>query len=378
VESIPVGVPRKTLLVIDGAFIGGGQKHVLALAARLSRPGLEVAVACEANGYLVDHLRQGGIPHHVVRLSTKPSPRALAETVDAIRASHAELVHTHGGTAGLYGRLAARWVGGVRTVHTYHGIHYLHDQRPAKRLVRRAIDRFLLRWTDEVICVAHNDKELALGEKLALPDHVSVIHNGIDIAGFDTRRTGEERLAQRNGEFIVGTVGRLHEQKGHIFLLQAAALIRQAHPQVRFRIIGDGPLRPALEARARELGVGEAVEFLGARDDIAEQMRDFDVFVLPSLWEGLPYVLLEAMAAGLPIVTTDFRGVREVISDGSEAIVVPTRNAEALADAIAELMRDRALWVERGAKGAQVVRERFSLDAMVEQTLKVYARAMRV
>jgi glycosyltransferase involved in cell wall biosynthesis len=236
----------------------------------------------------------------------------------------------------------------------------------------------LLRWTDEVICVAHNDKELALGEKLALPDHVSVIHNGIDIAGFDTRRTGEERLAQRNGEFIVGTVGRLHEQKGHIFLLQAAALIRQAHPQVRFRIIGDGPLRPALEARARELGVGEAVEFLGARDDIAEQMRDFDVFVLPSLWEGLPYVLLEAMAAGLPIVTTDFRGVREVISDGSEAIVVPTRNAEALADAIAELMRDRALWVERGAKGAQVVRERFSLDAMVEQTLKVYARAMRV
>ena len=119
------------------------------------------------------------------------------------------------------------------------------------------------------------------------------------------------------------------------------------------------------------------MEFLGARDDVAEQMREFDAFVLPSLWEGLPYVLLEAKAAGLPIITTDFGGVREVIADGSEAIIVPTRNAQALADGIVELMRDRALWAERGARGAQAVRERFSLEAMVEQTLKVYERAMR-
>ena len=369
--------PRKILLVIDGAFIGGGQKHVLELADRLIRHHRDVAVACEARGYLVDQLRQRGIPHHVVRLSTRPSLRGIADTVDALQASHAELVHTHGGTAGLYGRLAARWIGRVRTVHTYHGVHYLHDQRPAKRLARRAIDQFLLRWTDEVICVAQSDKELALRERLALPDHVSVIYNGIDVTRFHSHRRNDEGVAKQGGELILGTVGRLHEQKGHSFLLEAAALIRQAHPQVRFRIIGDGPLRPVLEARARELGVEATVEFLGARDDIPDQLREFDAFVLPSLWEGLPYVLLEARAAGLPIITTDFSGVREVIADASEAIIVPRRNARSLADAIVELLRNRALWVERGAKGAQVVRERFSLDAMVEQTLKVYARAMR-
>jgi glycosyltransferase involved in cell wall biosynthesis len=372
-----VGVPQKILLVIDGAFIGGGQKHVLALAERLAMRGIEVAVACEASGYLVDQLRQGRIPHHPVRLSTRPSARALGETIDAVRGSHAQLVHTHGGTAGLYGRLAARWVGGVRTVHTYHGIHYLHDRRRGKRLVRRAIDRFLVRWTDEVICVAQSDRELALREKLALPDHVSVVHNGIDISRFALPRTHDERSMQRNGEFIVGTVGRLHEQKGHIFLLQAAALIRQTHPQVRFRIIGDGPLRAALQARARELGVSGIVEFLGARDDVPVQMQEFDVFVLPSLWEGLPYVLLEAMAAGVPIVTTDFSGVREVISDGVEGVIVPSGNPQALATALVDLLKDHARRAERGTKGAQLVKERFSLDAMVERTLEVYARAMR-
>jgi glycosyltransferase involved in cell wall biosynthesis len=372
-----VGEPRKILLVIDGTFIGGGQKHVLELAGRLVRRRLDVAVACEASGYLVDQLRQCGIPHHVVRLSTRPSLRAIADTVDAIRSSRAELVHTHGGTAGLYGRLAARWIGKVRTVHTYHGIHYLHDRRPGKRLARRAIDRFLLRWTDEIICVAQSDQKLALRERLALSDHVSVIYNGIDITQFHPHRSSDNGVPRRSGEFIVGTVGRLHEQKGHIFLLEAAALIRQTHPQVRFRIIGDGPLRTALEARARALGIEAAVEFLGARDDVAEQMREFDAFALPSLWEGLPYVLLEARAAGLPIITTDFSGVREVIADANDAIIVPTRDAQALADAIVELMRNRALWVRRGASGAQVVRERFSLDTMVEQTLNVYARAMR-
>jgi glycosyltransferase involved in cell wall biosynthesis len=371
-----VGEPRKILLVIDGAFIGGGQKHVLALAEGLINRGVAIAVACEASGYLVDQLRQRGIPHHVVRLSTRPSLRALADTLEAIRASGAELVHTHGGTAGLYGRLAARWVGAVRTVHTYHGIHYLYDRRRGKRVVRRGIDRFLLRWTDEIICVAQSDKELALSEGLALTDKLSVVHNGIDLAPFEMASASERRPGGRNGEFVVGTVGRLHEQKGHIYLLEAAALVRQTHPQVRFRIIGDGPLRLALEARTRELGLEAAVEFLGARDDVAEQMRGFDAFVLPSLWEGLPYVLLEAMAAGLPIVTTDFTGAREVVGDASEAMIVPTRNAQALADAIVELMRNRAIWVERAAKGAQVVRDRFSLDTMIGQTLNVYLRAM--
>jgi len=372
-----VGKLRSILLLIDGAFVGGGQKHVLALADRLSARGFHAAVACEASGYLVDQLCHGNLPHHTVRLSTRPSLRALGDTVDAIRASGAQLIHTHGGTAGLYGRLAAHRVGGTRTVHTYHGIHYLHDRKRGKRLVRRAIDRFLLRWTDEVICVAQSDKALALREGLALPDHVSVIHNGIDTTRFDTRRRSEEGPARRRGELMVGTVGRLHEQKGHVFLLEAAALIRQTHPQVRFRIIGDGPLRSALEARARELGLEATVEFLGARDDVPDQMREFDAFVLPSLWEGLPYVLLEARAAGLPIITTDFSGVREVIADASDALIVPTRNAQALADGIAELVRHRAVWAERGAKGAELVRERFSLDAMVEQTLKVYARAMK-
>jgi glycosyltransferase involved in cell wall biosynthesis len=364
------------LLIIDDASIGGGQQHVLALAERLTARGLNVAVACEARGYLVDELYRGTIPHHAVRLPESPSARGLADLAKVIRACGAQLVHTHGGTAGFYGRFAARWVGGIRTVHTYHGIHYLHDRRPRARYLHRAIDRFLLGWTDEVICVSKSDKDLALREKLALPDHVSVIYNGIDLARFEMSEAGDTRTGQRNDYFIVGTVGRLHEQKGHIYLLKAAALIHQAHPQARFRIIGDGPLRESLEAQSRALGVNGIVEFLGARDDVPAQLRQFDLFILPSLWEGLPYVLLEAMAAGLPIVTTDVGGVMEMFADGREGIVVPSRNAHALAAAVVELMGNGARLADLGVNGARVVKERFSLDAMIEQTVDVYSRAM--
>jgi glycosyltransferase involved in cell wall biosynthesis len=360
------------LLVIDDASIGGGQQHVLALAERLTGQGVEVAVACEASGYLVDELRSRRITQYPLRLPENPSLRALADTIKVIRARGARLVHTHGGTAGFYGRLGARRLGYVRTVHTYHGIHYLHQKSARKRVLHRAIDRFLLRWTDEVICVAKSDCDLALKERLALPDHVSVIYNGIDLSGFELRGAND-RAEER---FIVGTVGRLHEQKGHVHLLEAAALIRQSRPQVRIRIIGDGPLRSQLEAKARALRVDDIVEFLGARSDVPAQLRQFDLFALPSLWEGLPYVLLEAMATGIPVVATDVDGVREVVGDRAEGILVPPRDSRALATAIIDLAADPARRAELGARGAQAVRQRFSLDAMIAQTLDVYSRAM--
>jgi len=361
------------LLVIDDASIGGGQQHVLALAERLIGQGLEVAVACEARGYLVEELRGRRITQYPLRLPENPSLRALADTIKVIRAGGARLVHTHGGTAGFYGRVAAHRLGDVRTVHTYHGIHYLHQKSVRKRTLHRAVDRFLLRWTDEVICVAKSDRDLALNERLALPDHVSVIYNGIDLSRFEPR----SHEGQAEGRFVVGTVGRLHVQKGHVHLLEAAALIRQSHPQVCIRIIGDGPLRGQLEAHARALRVDGIVEFLGARNDVPEQLRQFDLFVLPSLWEGLPYVLLEAMATGVPVVATDVDGVREVIADSAEGVLVPPSDSRALATAVIHLAADAARRAELGARGAQAVRQRFSLDAMIEQTVGVYSRAMR-
>lgn len=370
-----MGTLRSILLIIDDASVGGGQQHVLALAERLTARGLKVAVACEAQGYLVDMLRHARIPHHSVRLTESPSARGVLGLAAVLRASGAQLVHTHGGTAGFYGRLAARWVGGQRTVHTYHGIHYLHDKSLRKRYLHRAIDRTLLRWTDEVICVAKSDRDLALKERLALPDHVSVVYNGIDIARFEKAQADDGRTAQPSREFIVGTVGRLHEQKGHTVLLQAASFIRGACPQVRFRIIGDGPLRESLEGQARALGLNGIVEFVGARDDVPEQLRHFDLFVLPSLWEGMPYVVLEAMAAGVPIVATDVDGVREIITSDGEGVLVSPGNGRALGAAVIDLVGNDARRAELGARGAQVVRERFSLESMIDQTVSVYLRA---
>jgi len=369
-------LPRSILLVIDDASVGGGQKHVLALAERLSGRGIAVSVACEAEGYLVDELRKRSIPHHPVHLPEWPSVAGIRELVKMLRTTRAELVHTHGGTAGFYGRLAARRVRGVKTVHTYHGIHYLHQQNFKKRLLHRAIDRFLLRWTNEIICVAESDLQLALVAGLARNGHVNVVYNGIDLGPFDRALGMRSTHEADDAGFCAGTVGRLHEQKGYFVLLQAARAVHAVAPDVHFRIIGEGPQEEELRKKAAALGLGDTVKFLGARNDVPEQLLSFDVFVLSSLWEGLPYVLMEAMAAGLPVVATDVDGVKEMITDGQEGRIVPSRDPQALAAAMLELRRDPALRHAMAKNGMATVKQKFSLDAMIEKTLTVYARAM--
>lgn len=190
-----------------------------------------------------------------------------------------------------------------------------------------------------------------------------VIELGIDLDRFGSGR----RVLDRDGP-LVGTVARLAEQKGQRYLLEAAALL----PEARFAIAGDGELRDQLETRARELGVAGRVEFLGARDDVPDLLASFDVFAFPSLYEGLCLAVIEAQAAGVPVVATPVGGIRETVIQGETGLLVPPRDAEALAAGIRRLLDDREEASRLAGEAKRRVRECFSVERMVQRTLRLY------
>jgi glycosyltransferase involved in cell wall biosynthesis len=227
-------------------------------------------------------------------------------------------------------------------VHTYHGLHYLNIlekagqavQQKIKRVIFKLIDRLLLSYTDRIICVCKSDYDKAIAAGVATIDRTSIVYNGIEVDKFS--RPIDRVIARKifnldPTEFVFGNVGRLHEQKGHKFLLQAFATI---NAQARLVIIGDGRLRDELMILANQLEISDRVSFLGARADIHEFLSAIDIFIMPSLWEGQPIALLEALAIGKPSIASAVDGIPEIIVNGANGYLVNPKDVAGLAAAI--------------------------------------------
>lgn len=360
----------KILLLTDDAFVGGGQRHVLALAQRMDPGYFEVAVACPYSGFLVDELRKSGIKHYPIVMPSRPTWQTIILLRSIIRSFGADVVHSHGGTAGFYGRLASLFLPSVRRIHTYHGIHYLNFRRGWRKWVYTVIDRSLLGVTERVICVARSDFQMGLRAGVVNKTKGVVIVNGIDAAQFRPRRQSGSRRGARS--IVVGTVGRLHVQKGHEDLLKAARIVLDENPRVSFCIIGEGELRSHLESLAERLGIKKKVSFLGGRTDISNLLSKMDVFVLPSLWEGFPIVLLEAMAARKPIVATAVNGVLEILVHEKTGLLVPPGHPSELSKAIVRMVNESRLAKTCASNALATVRATFTEQNMVRQTEQVY------
>jgi len=364
----------RVLEVVDKPFLGGGQKTVLLLAAGLDKKKFEVSVCSAGGGPLVRELERRGIEHLPVPLEKRLSLKPVRAVRRLIRDRSFDIVHTHGGVAGLFGRAAARGTqAGV--VHTLHGIHYLHYRSFFLRRAFIVLERWLSRSTDAVVCVSQADLDRAAALRLAPAGKLQLIKNGIDFkAGASRKKPGplEKELGRKRPGFVVGTVARLHRQKGLAYFLRAVPEIVNAHPRTRIVVAGGGPLRRDLEEEAFRLGLGGAVFFLGERGDTPDILGFLDVFILPSLWEGLPYVLGEAAQAGSPIVATDIEGTREVIRDGVNGLLVPPADPAALAKAVNRLLGNPALRRRLAYAARKSVPEHFNLDRMLRLTGALY------
>lgn len=356
---------------------GGMKNHLYALVRGMDREGLRVLVAGPEP--LASAFRQEGFP--AVPVSIEPGP-AIGRQLAAVwsltglaRAHRVAVLHAHGGAAALVACPAARLAGVPAVVVTAHGSIRLGP--PWRQRVSVAAQRGAMRLADRVIAVADYLRSELLALNLVKPERVVTIYNGIDAAAFGSQEDRVEvrrQLGLTEEQPVIGTIARLAPQKGVDCLLRAVALLRGSGHRVVPVIVGDGPLREELERLARDLDVPAV--FLGYRCDVAELLAAFDLFVLPSLTEGLPLVILEALAAGCPVVASKVGGVPEAVDDGRTGWLVAPDEPAALARALSDALGDRRRAAAMAAAGQERIRRLFTQERMLTSTLFAYRQTL--
>ncbi len=367
----------RVMEMIDKPFLGGGQAIAFALARHLDKDRFETSVCARGGGPLEENVRRAGLSFVPAPFGGKYSFGLTGAISGILRREKPDIVHTHGGIAGLYGRLAARKAGIPAVVHTIHGIHYLHYRNIVLRAISIDLERYCSKFTDAVVFVSEAD--LAAGRRLRLskPAKLRLIRNGIDCSGLGTEQFARQAAGRRGvfpqGSPLIGTVARLHRQKGVSVLLRAAAAMLVGRPEGRIIVAGGGELEDDLLREIRTLGLERRFLLLGERADARTILSRLDVFVLPSLWEGLPLVLIEAAALSKPIVATSVDGSREIITDGETGLLVPPADPAALAVAVNRLLDDPALAARLGARARDTIPPRFTLAKMIAGYEDLYA-----
>jgi glycosyltransferase involved in cell wall biosynthesis len=351
----------------------GQSVHVLSLAERLDRARVALWVCYPAGDERMrDALARLGVegrPWPMRRWQNVGPALALSRLV---RQEHIQIVHVHGPFAGLWARPAARWAG-ARVIYTPQTVQ-IRQRRLAP--IYRALERTLGRLTDRVVSVCEADRRRLIEWRWAAPQRIVTIPNGIDTAWWAAQPRQRSEARQRLGwpadAPIVVQIGRLDAQKAPDQLVRAAMLVRKDIPHARFYLAGDGPLRPALEAQIAAIGLADAIVLLGQRNDVPALLAAADVISLTSLWEGMPYVLLEAGAVGRPAVCTAVNGSPEVVLDGVTGYVVPPADAPALAAALVRLLRQPDLAEHMGTRARQRVLTYFDAGATAAAVQALY------
>ncbi len=358
--------------------MGGQERVALDLAVGQKARGhrvLAVSLGEGTNGPLADEFRAQGID---VETRTK-WPRQMGIDLSlpvrlALLFGQADIdvVHTHNPQPLIYGAPGGK-LAGCATVHTRHG------ENPDPRL-RRLLRRLAGTLADAYVAVSEETAALARREHDASPEKISVIRNGIDLGRFDPARPQRpdvrHELGIPAGSFVVGTIGRVVHEKHHALLVDAMQPLCAAGAHLV--LVGDGVELPALRERVAASPHAASIHLLGTRRDAPRVMQAFDVFAMSSRSEGLPLVILEAMASALPIVSTGVGGIPNVIKDGDTGLLVPPNDPAALTAALLHARDDRALAARLAAAGRALALGEYSADAMVERYLAIYTRLRRL
>ena len=369
--------PIRALYVITRMNVGGPARHLLALTAALRELGHETLIAFGTPEPGEGEIAPEGEPS--MRIATLRRPldpasdqRAITELTRLITRYRPDVVHTHMAKAGALGRSAAHRVKGPKVVHTFHG-HVLEGYfaSPSNSAFVVA-ERRLAKRTDALVAVSSSTRDDLLALGIGRPEQWRVLPLALDLEPIRRSRIdpaeARRSLGLPTGVPLVGIVGRLVPIKNHVLFLDAARRVLERVPAATFVIAGDGELRPMLEAEAESLG--DRVRFLGWVKELPALYAALDVVALTSLSEGTPVALIEAAAAGRPVVATDVGGVSEVVEAGG--YLAPSGDGGALADAIESLLADPTLRARMGAAGREGLADRYSAERMGTAMAELY------
>lgn len=342
---------------------------------RLRAEGHEVVVACTVERFREDLESDGARVVHVAiprRIQPLNDLRALLALIALFRRERPDVVHTHTSKAGFLGRLAARVAGVPLILHTIHELPQNSVRSEKAKFVYRLLERLAARWAHHLVTVSYANERQILAERITSPAKLTTIREGLELNRYEPAQPVAEVRSHFGippNALLVGTVARLEPAKGYNYLLEAFQIIRGARPDTWLVCAGTGHLESELRARGEK-----QVVFTGWVDDLVSTMLAFDVFVLSSLYEGLGIVLLEAMALGRPVVSTAVGGTTDVIVDGETGYLVPSRDPQALAARVLQLLADPERRAAFGAAGRKRVESEFRAEAADDAMLALYQR----
>lgn len=359
------------LHIIGGGEVGGAEQHVLALLQGLDRARFSPHLVCLTNGPFADLACAANIPTQTFPMHFPLDLSPLPKLVHWTRQKGIDLIHTHGSRANLLGRLGGKWLGlpCLTTVHSSLAHDYLS---PWSARLALGLDRLTLSLTSGIITVSDY-----LAQEVAWRGghNIETIYNGRSPFVLNDPAHSRRRFRQQWGiptdAFVLGTIGRLHPTKGHTYMIKAAAQLREKFPSIYILLIGDGPLHQDLETELQGSSLPHTLT--GYLPQACEALPAMDLFMFPSISEGMGLVLLEAMRAGVPIVASAVGGIPEIIRSGKEGLLVPPGDVAGFAEACASIIENPGLaksLVDSGHDRWPL----FSVEAMVRETEKVYTR----
>jgi glycosyltransferase involved in cell wall biosynthesis len=372
----------KLLFVIDNLEFGGGERVFAQIINGLSPEQYEICLASNPGGGLYQSLINKDVCCIPLDFSKRANPALIFKLIKIIKDKKVDIVHGQGARAEFYARITARLAGGTKYVSTIAMPVEGYDVGLFRKAIYFVLDRATDKYVDRFIVVSDVLRNTLITKRHIPTEKVTKIYNGIEMSHYDPDVIDSRGVEIREGlgvkkdTILLGAIGRLVWQKGFEFLIRCLQEVVRVHREVKVVCVGDGPLRNNLEALSQSLKVRDIMIFTGFRSDIKDILSAVDIVVVPSLLEGFPMVTLEAMAMAKPIIATTIDGIMEQISDGVEGLLVPPRDAVALAAAINRLIESKELAHCLGMAARKRLEREFTVEKMIDETEEVYRSLM--
>ena len=382
-QRIPV------LQIITRLIVGGAQETVMYTAELLDRDRFMVDVLSGpqtgSEGSLIEEVQNRGIsltllPDLVRQLHPYRDLKALVRITRILKEKKYSIVHTNSSKAGILGRFAAQRARIPIVIHTVHGWSFHDHMTSALRHFYITLERFVAPYTDAFVVVTDQDIEKGLRNKIGSPEKYHLIRSALPLDEFDPSRQESARVRESLGippdVPVLGNVGRFSPQKNPLDWVRVAARVAQKLPECWFLLVGDGPLRSEVENLLAAEGIADRTVLPGLRRDVSQMLSAIDVFLLSSLWEGLPRTIPQALAMQIPVIANRADGTVEAIQHGETGFLSDPGDLEEQAAYCLQLLEDEAKRRNFGIKGRQFVLEKFDIRKMIDQTTELYERLL--
>jgi len=365
----------RILHIPGGAAWGGGESYILTLVRYLPRERFHLEVLCPEEGVLVQNLKRLGIPTYRMNFTPLINPLTILRLTLFLKRHSFDIVQSHGARMNFYTRVAGRIANVPSLISTHHFSLSSYPVASWRKSVYRALDRWSAKFASINLCVPETLAKELREQSGYSPDTIRFIPNGVDTEKMDPAKISGQSIREEFGvdnRFLVVAGGRMNPEKDHATFLKALARVKAVIPDVKALLIGDGPLREELQNLAVSLGLKDTCFFPGFRSDVPEILAAADLFVLSSISEGMPFMVLEALTLEKPVVATGVYGVSEIICHNQEGLLVPVRSPEAMADSIVTLRKDSTQARRLGKAGRKHVQTYHSTKKTIQMWQDLY------